>query len=171
MAYGFGNCYEIGGGEETNRCFCSFSAHPIASAKYFFWRIYDSFLQTDEKYRQYEDELTEHMETCDGVLDQVYLFHAIHIRLRSYSSSLQDFFQVDSTLSLFNDLQTQHRQVAAKTKSLHDSCERLVSKSFQRQFFSIICGINLYCSCRYLRKINWLNLRMRWGANWIILTN
>lgn len=59
--------------------------------------------ETEEKYRQYVDTLTSHVVTCDAILGQV-----------------------DSTLSLFDDLQVQHRAVAVKTKSLHDACERLV---------------------------------------------
>lgn len=59
--------------------------------------------ETEEKFRQYVTALTLHLETCDSLLSQV-----------------------DSTLSLFDDLQVQHRAVATKTKSLHDACERLV---------------------------------------------
>ncbi|ERM96044.1 conserved oligomeric Golgi complex subunit 3 isoform X2 [Amborella trichopoda] len=59
--------------------------------------------ETEEKYRQYVNTLTERIQTCDGILSQV-----------------------DDTLSLFDDLQLQHQAVATKTKTLHDACERLV---------------------------------------------
>ncbi|MCO5557959.1 hypothetical protein L7F22_011533 [Adiantum nelumboides] len=59
--------------------------------------------ETEEKYQQYVNTLTEHMETCDQI-----------------------FEQLDNTLHLFDDLQEQHRAVATKTKTLHDACERLV---------------------------------------------
>merc|ERR1711915_1161394 len=59
--------------------------------------------ETEEKYRQYVNTLTEHLKTCDRIL-----------------------YQVDSTLNLFDDLQAQHQAVAIKTKTLHDACERLV---------------------------------------------
>eukprot|EP00850_Spirogloea_muscicola_P001883 SM000007S20843 [mRNA] locus=s7:535084:547309:+ [translate_table: standard] len=59
--------------------------------------------ETEEKYRQYVDSLTTHLETCDTILSQV-----------------------DNTLELFNELQQQHKAVAVKTKTLHDACERLV---------------------------------------------
>lgn len=59
--------------------------------------------ETDEKYRRYVNTLTEHLQTCDEILDQL-----------------------DSTLDLFDNLQAQHRAVATKTKTLHDACERLV---------------------------------------------
>uniref|UniRef100_A0A0D6R7B6 Conserved oligomeric Golgi complex subunit 3 n=1 Tax=Araucaria cunninghamii TaxID=56994 RepID=A0A0D6R7B6_ARACU len=59
--------------------------------------------ETEGKYRQYVNTLTQHLETCDQIL-----------------------FQVDSTLNLFDDLQAQHQAVATKTKTLHDACERLV---------------------------------------------
>ncbi len=36
--------------------------------------------------------------------------------------------QADDALELFEQLKAQHRDVSLKTKSLHDSCERLVSK-------------------------------------------
>eukprot|EP00271_Cylindrocystis_brebissonii_P007614 TRINITY_DN21191_c0_g1_i1.p1 TRINITY_DN21191_c0_g1~~TRINITY_DN21191_c0_g1_i1.p1 ORF type:complete len:848 (+),score=186.53 TRINITY_DN21191_c0_g1_i1:421-2964(+) len=60
-------------------------------------------LETEEKYRQYVGTLTLHQTTCDEIL-----------------------VLVASTLSLFEDLQMQHRAVASKTKSLHDACQRLV---------------------------------------------
>eukprot|EP01018_Ginkgo_biloba_P033823 Gb_40520 [translate_table: standard] len=59
--------------------------------------------ETEEKYRQYVNTLTEHLQTCDAIL-----------------------YQVDNTLTLFDDLQAQHQAVATKTKTLHDACERLV---------------------------------------------
>ncbi|EFJ16218.1 hypothetical protein SELMODRAFT_116626 [Selaginella moellendorffii] len=60
--------------------------------------------ETEEKYRQYVNTLTGHLNTCDGILEQ----------------------QLDDTLLLFDDLQMQHQAVATKTKTLHDSCDRLV---------------------------------------------
>lgn len=36
--------------------------------------------------------------------------------------------QVDSTLRGFDTLKTQHRNVSAKTRALHESCERLVDE-------------------------------------------
>ncbi|KAK8962624.1 hypothetical protein KSP40_PGU016616 [Platanthera guangdongensis] len=33
--------------------------------------------------------------------------------------------QVDDTLNLFNELQALQQSVAAKTKTLHDACDRL----------------------------------------------
>ncbi|KAI5071033.1 hypothetical protein GOP47_0013284 [Adiantum capillus-veneris] len=59
--------------------------------------------ETEEKYQRYVNTLTEHVETCDQILEQL-----------------------DSTLLLFDDLQEQHQAVATKTKTLHDACERLV---------------------------------------------
>ncbi|KAF6151279.1 hypothetical protein GIB67_020601 [Kingdonia uniflora] len=59
--------------------------------------------ETDEKYRHYENTLTESRLTCDDILHQV-----------------------DETLHLFNELQLQHEAVATKTKSLHDDCDRLM---------------------------------------------
>ncbi|PON66074.1 Conserved oligomeric Golgi complex, subunit [Parasponia andersonii] len=59
--------------------------------------------ETEEKYRQYVNTLTERIHTCDGILHQV-----------------------DDTLDLFNELQLQHQAVATKTKTLHDACDRLV---------------------------------------------
>ncbi|KAH9290602.1 hypothetical protein KI387_034719, partial [Taxus chinensis] len=59
--------------------------------------------ETEEKYSQYVDTLTQHLQTCDRILHQV-----------------------DSTLTQFDDLQAQHQAVATKTKTLHDACERLV---------------------------------------------
>ncbi|KAF5181180.1 Conserved oligomeric golgi complex subunit [Thalictrum thalictroides] len=59
--------------------------------------------ETEEKYRHYVNTLSERIETCDGILDQV-----------------------DETLHLFNELQLQHQAVATKTKSLHDACDRLL---------------------------------------------
>lgn len=38
--------------------------------------------------------------------------------------------QVDETLELFNELQSQHQAVATKTKTIHDACDRLVCSSF-----------------------------------------
>ncbi|XP_015888948.3 conserved oligomeric Golgi complex subunit 3 [Ziziphus jujuba] len=59
--------------------------------------------ETEEKYRQYVNILTDRIQTCDAIL-----------------------LQVDETLDLFNDLQLQHQAVATKTKTLHDACDRLV---------------------------------------------
>ncbi|KAG0609641.1 hypothetical protein M758_7G002800 [Ceratodon purpureus] len=59
--------------------------------------------ETEEKYRQYVNTLTGHLETCDEILEHL-----------------------DGTLARFDDLQAQHQAVATKTKMLHDACERLV---------------------------------------------
>lgn len=59
--------------------------------------------ETEEKYQRYVNTLTEHLQTCDQILEQL-----------------------DSTFHLFDDLQEQHKAVATKTKTLHDACERLV---------------------------------------------
>ncbi|KAL5572282.1 hypothetical protein UlMin_021879 [Ulmus minor] len=59
--------------------------------------------ETEEKYRQYVNTLTDRIQTCDGILRQV-----------------------DDTLDLFNELQLQHQAVSTKTKTLHDACDRLV---------------------------------------------
>ncbi|KAI4344665.1 hypothetical protein L6164_011864 [Bauhinia variegata] len=61
--------------------------------------------ETDEKYQQYVNTLTERIQTCDDILQQV-----------------------DGTLDLFNELQLQHQAVATKTKTLHDACDRLVQE-------------------------------------------
>ncbi|MCL7023786.1 hypothetical protein MKW94_009497, partial [Papaver nudicaule] len=60
-------------------------------------------IETEEKYRHYVNTLTERVQTCDGILNQV-----------------------DETLHLFNELQMQHQEVATKTTTLHDACDRLV---------------------------------------------
>jgi hypothetical protein len=36
--------------------------------------------------------------------------------------------QVDATLEQFESLKTQHHDVSGKTRTLHDSCERLVDE-------------------------------------------
>ncbi|KAG5545462.1 hypothetical protein RHGRI_017825 [Rhododendron griersonianum] len=59
--------------------------------------------ETEEKYQHYLTSLTERIETCDGILHQV-----------------------DETLGLFNQLQLQHQEVATKTKTLHDACDRVL---------------------------------------------
>ena len=59
--------------------------------------------EMEEKYRQYVNTLTGHLETCDEILAHL-----------------------DGTLARFDDLQAQHQAVATKTKMLHDACERLV---------------------------------------------
>ncbi|KAH7331555.1 hypothetical protein KP509_20G040200 [Ceratopteris richardii] len=59
--------------------------------------------ETEEKYQRYVNTLTEQMQTCDQILEQL-----------------------ENTLQLFDDLQEQHQAVATKTKTLHDACERLV---------------------------------------------
>lgn len=61
--------------------------------------------ETEEKYRQYVNTLTERILTCDGILHQV-----------------------DDTLDLFNQLQLQHQAVSTKTKTLHDACDRLLAE-------------------------------------------
>ncbi|KAI8553255.1 hypothetical protein RHMOL_Rhmol05G0001400 [Rhododendron molle] len=59
--------------------------------------------ETEEKYQHYLTSLTERIQTCDGILRQV-----------------------DETLDLFNLLQLQHQEVATKTKTLHDACDRVL---------------------------------------------
>ncbi|XP_047261144.1 conserved oligomeric Golgi complex subunit 3-like [Capsicum annuum] len=59
--------------------------------------------ETEEKYQHYVNTLTEQIQTCDSILQQV-----------------------DETLDLFNELQLQHQAVATKTKTLHDACDRLL---------------------------------------------
>ncbi|XP_010537514.1 PREDICTED: conserved oligomeric Golgi complex subunit 3 isoform X2 [Tarenaya hassleriana] len=59
--------------------------------------------ETEEKYRHYVNTLTERIQTCDDILQQV-----------------------DETLDLFNELQLQHQAVTTKTKTLHDACDRLL---------------------------------------------
>ncbi|XP_059437316.1 conserved oligomeric Golgi complex subunit 3-like isoform X1 [Corylus avellana] len=59
--------------------------------------------ETEEKYQQYVNSLTERIQTCDGLLGQV-----------------------DDTLHFFDGLQQEHQAVATKTKTLHDACDRLV---------------------------------------------
>lgn len=61
--------------------------------------------ETEEKYQHYVSTLTERIQTCDDILQQV-----------------------DDTLDLFNELQMQHQAVATKTKTLHDACDRLVQE-------------------------------------------
>lgn len=61
--------------------------------------------ETEEKYQHYVSTLTERIQTCDDILQQV-----------------------DDTLDLFNELQLQHQAVATKTKTLHDACDRLVQE-------------------------------------------
>ncbi|WOH11318.1 hypothetical protein DCAR_0830799 [Daucus carota subsp. sativus] len=59
--------------------------------------------ETEEKYQHYVSTLTERIQTCNNILQQV-----------------------DETLDLFDDLQLQHQAVATKTKTLHDACDRLL---------------------------------------------
>ncbi|KAH7837450.1 hypothetical protein Vadar_014026 [Vaccinium darrowii] len=59
--------------------------------------------ETEEKYQHYLTNLTERIQTCDGILHQM-----------------------DETLDLFNELQLQHQEVATKTKTLHDACDRVL---------------------------------------------
>ncbi|XP_019193627.1 PREDICTED: conserved oligomeric Golgi complex subunit 3 isoform X2 [Ipomoea nil] len=59
--------------------------------------------ETEEKYQHYVNNLTEQIQTCDGILHQV-----------------------DETLEFFSSLQLQHQAVATKTKTLHDACDRLL---------------------------------------------
>ncbi|MCO5558008.1 hypothetical protein L7F22_011583 [Adiantum nelumboides] len=83
----------------------AFSERPMPSHFYQWFTDLESAMksETEEKYQQYVNTLTEHMETCDQISEQL-----------------------DNTLHLFDDLQEQHRAVATKTKTLHDACERLV---------------------------------------------
>ncbi|XP_072997386.1 conserved oligomeric Golgi complex subunit 3 [Typha latifolia] len=59
--------------------------------------------ETEEKYSLYVNTLTERIQICDGILQEV-----------------------DDTLNLFNELQSLHHSVATKTKALHDACDRLL---------------------------------------------
>jgi len=59
--------------------------------------------ETEEKYRLYEDTLTERIKICDQILQQV-----------------------DDTLSLISELQSLHQSVATKTKTLHNACDQLL---------------------------------------------
>ncbi|KAJ4789385.1 Conserved oligomeric Golgi complex subunit 3 [Rhynchospora pubera] len=59
--------------------------------------------ETEEKYRLYEDTLTERIQICDQILQQV-----------------------DDTLSIIGELQSLHQSVATKTKTLHDACDQLL---------------------------------------------
>ncbi|KAF3331659.1 conserved oligomeric Golgi complex subunit 3 [Carex littledalei] len=59
--------------------------------------------ETEEKYRLYEDKLTERIMICDQILQQV-----------------------DDTLSLISELQSLHQSVATKTKTLHNACDQLL---------------------------------------------
>ncbi|KAK9909756.1 hypothetical protein WJX75_006999 [Coccomyxa subellipsoidea] len=62
-------------------------------------------LETEQKYRNYAEALKGHLTSCDHLLEKV-----------------------DSTLRGFDTLKTQHRNVSAKTRALHESCERLVEE-------------------------------------------
>ncbi|KAK9825230.1 hypothetical protein WJX74_002000 [Apatococcus lobatus] len=62
-------------------------------------------IETEEKYRQYAATLQGHLQTCSSIMQAA-----------------------DDALELFEQLKAQHRDVSSKTKSLHDSCERLVSE-------------------------------------------
>lgn len=79
--------------------------------------------------------LTERIQTCDDILQQVILYLVSLLEQFSlvtiiFSFSFPfgplDLMQVDDTLDLFNELQLQHQAVATKTKTLHDACDRLV---------------------------------------------
>ncbi|KAI4335148.1 hypothetical protein L6164_013821 [Bauhinia variegata] len=61
--------------------------------------------ETEEKYQQYVNTLTERIQTCDDILQQV-----------------------DDTSDLFNELQLQHQAIATKTKTLHDACDKLLQE-------------------------------------------
>lgn len=95
-------------------------------------------LQTEEKYRQYVNSLTERIQTCDDILHQVIFCCYMYcpwivipddpLNDNSFVIKWLSFLvQVDDTLDLFNELQLQHQAVATKTKTLHDACDRLVS--------------------------------------------
>ncbi|XP_042498821.1 conserved oligomeric Golgi complex subunit 3-like isoform X7 [Macadamia integrifolia] len=62
--------------------------------------------------------------------------------------------QVDDTLDLFNQLQLQHQLVATKTKTLHDTCDRLLnplleeieSRSLRKEYAQLLAECHwLYC--------------------------
>ncbi|XP_042498818.1 conserved oligomeric Golgi complex subunit 3-like isoform X4 [Macadamia integrifolia] len=61
---------------------------------------------------------------------------------------------VDDTLDLFNQLQLQHQLVATKTKTLHDTCDRLLnplleeieSRSLRKEYAQLLAECHwLYC--------------------------
>jgi len=84
--------------------------------------------------------LTERIQTCDDILQQVkkilssFTVLVVAVWFDDYliyfsfwfASGLIALMQVDDTLDLFNELQLQHQAVATKTKTLHDACDRLV---------------------------------------------
>ncbi|GLC45161.1 hypothetical protein PLESTB_000428800 [Pleodorina starrii] len=59
--------------------------------------------ETEEKYKRYADLLSSHVTSCEHILAKV-----------------------DLTLEAFEALQSQHRDVVSRSRSLHASCEQLV---------------------------------------------
>jgi hypothetical protein len=49
--------------------------------------------------------------------------------------------QVDQTLDFFGTLKSQHHEVAAKTRQLHDNCQQLVRPDMWR-LLNVVCGIS-----------------------------
>ncbi|KAL5182758.1 Conserved oligomeric Golgi complex subunit 3 [Glycine soja] len=72
--------------------------------------------ETEEKYQHYVNTLTDRIQTCDEILQQVIFILVLF------------YYWVDDTLDLFNELQLQHQAVATKTKTLHDACDRLLQE-------------------------------------------
>eukprot|EP01025_Chloroclados_australasicus_P038144 TRINITY_DN3909_c1_g1_i6.p1 TRINITY_DN3909_c1_g1~~TRINITY_DN3909_c1_g1_i6.p1 ORF type:complete len:593 (-),score=70.94 TRINITY_DN3909_c1_g1_i6:35-1813(-) len=69
--------------------------------------------ETDEKYKQYADVLHDRLRTCQELLGKV-----------------------EDTLDILGVLQVAHKDVAVKTKTLHDSCQQLVQEKEQLVEFS-----------------------------------
>ncbi|MEW5317182.1 MAG: hypothetical protein WDW38_008507 [Sanguina aurantia] len=61
--------------------------------------------ETEEKYKRYADLLNSHLRSTEAILGKV-----------------------DATMESFDLLQVQHRDVAAKSRQLHGSCEALVGE-------------------------------------------
>ncbi|CAH8334719.1 unnamed protein product [Eruca vesicaria subsp. sativa] len=74
--------------------------------------------ETEEKYLDYVNTLTERIQTCDNILHQAGFLSIFDLSISPA--------QVDETLDLFNELQLQHQTVTTKTKTLHDACDRLL---------------------------------------------
>lgn len=95
-------------------------------------------LETEQKYRNYADALKGHLTSCDDLLEkvsdtplscvQLVLICLLLAFLRLEVPKNLVLWQVDSTLGGFDTLKTQHRNVSAKTRALHESCERLVEE-------------------------------------------
>eukprot|EP01023_Acetabularia_acetabulum_P038330 TRINITY_DN36696_c0_g2_i2.p1 TRINITY_DN36696_c0_g2~~TRINITY_DN36696_c0_g2_i2.p1 ORF type:complete len:630 (+),score=104.01 TRINITY_DN36696_c0_g2_i2:24-1913(+) len=82
--------------------------------------------ETDEKYRQYADVLHDRLRTCHDLLTKV-----------------------EDTLQILGMLQESYKDVAVKTKTLHDSCQQLVQEKEQLVEFSKQLGGKL----RYFEEL------------------